>query len=212
VKPPGGPDEGQAGEAQPAEAPVPELETMAGSVLLAWAHERLVDGAPGFYDRLAGAGLVPERERRAPRPELRVYVARQQSALLEAAWRKTGAILQALDEECTAAGARLLVVYVPSRMEVHDDAWDLVERTYRLRPGQWARDAVVRRLERLAREAGYPVLDLTPALRAADRGLLGRPYFAHDGHWTAIGHEAAAQALQAELGRLGLLPPAATSP
>lgn len=211
VKPPDTPGEAAAGEA-PAEVPQAELETALGSVLLAWAHERLVDGAPGFYDRLAAAGLVSERERRAPRPELRVYVARQQSALLEAAWRKTGAILQALNKESFAVGARLLVVYVPSRMEVHDDAWDLVERTYRLRPGQWAKGAVVRRVERIGSEAGFPVLDLTPALRAADRGLWGgRPYFAHDGHWTAIGHRAAAQALQAELDRLGFLPPP-TSP
>lgn len=186
--------------------PAPSSPTRVQSVLLSWVRERLLVGAPAFYDRLANAGLVAEREQRVPRPELRVYSVKGQGPQLDAAWNKTAAIVAALNREATVAGARLLVVYVPSRMEIHDDAWALAQSTYRLRAGQWARQAVVRRLEQCARESGYPVLDLSSALKAADRGWRGRPYFAHDGHWTAIGHRAAAQAILAELRQRGFVP------
>ena len=171
-------------------------------MLLEWASNRLEYGAPRLYDALARLGLYPPHERRVPRPELRVY-RRPLPDELEHAWRTTAALLQALRREVELDGARLAVVYVPSRMEVHDDAWAASLRTY-TREDAWVRDGVLARLRTLGRDGGYPVVDLTPALRAADRGWRGRPYFESDGHWTALGHRAAAQSLAQALAGLGL--------
>jgi hypothetical protein len=49
------------------------------------------------------------------------------------------------------------------------------------------------------------VLDLTPALREADRPL-GGTYYEYDGHWTAVGHRAAAMAIREWLTAQGWLP------
>jgi len=49
----------------------------------------------------------------------------------------------------------------------------------------------------VGRGLGVPFLDLTPALRRADHGVLGGPYYVYDGHWNAHGHRVAAE----EVGR-----------
>lgn len=73
-----------------------------------------------------------------------------------------------------------------------------VERAYE-------RSEVARRLREIASRTGVPFLDLTPDLREAERGW-GSPYYTHDGHWNALGHDVAARAVEGELGRLGWLP------
>jgi hypothetical protein len=126
---------------------------------------------------------------------------------IEGAWQKTEALLDLLNREVDAQGARLLVVYVPSKMEVQERSWELTKALYRLDEGQWDRGAVARRLTRIGGSRGFPVLDLTTAMREADRGLWGAPHFTYDGHWTAIGHAVAARETEAFLSRLGWLPP-----
>jgi Tfp pilus assembly protein PilN len=63
---------------------------------------------------------------------------------------------------------------------------------------KWDRRAVARRLAVLGRQAGFPVADLTAALRRADEPA----YFVYDGHWTAAGHRAAARAVRQRLREL----------
>jgi hypothetical protein len=180
----------------------PEQSSPEGSALLEWIGERLWTSAPRLYDALASARLWEPMRRVAPRTELRVYGVRR-IEVLEEAWLKTEAILRTFRDEVTASGARFLVVYVPSRMEVQDDSWNLTQALYR--DVQFERDAVARRLRGLGERNDFAVLDLTQAVRAADRGLLGRPYFRFDGHWTARGHAAAAGALHTFLNERGWL-------
>ncbi len=190
---------------KPTRPPVPaEDETVAGSALAEWLEERLWMGAPRVYNLLARSGLW---EPIAPQPirlELRVF-STIPVAEVEDAWAKTAAVFRALAREVVQDGGRLLVAYVPSRMEVQDDSWRLSEILYGFEERRWDRTLVAARLQRLGQQDGYPVLDLTAALRRADRGLLGRPYFAHDGHWTAIGHSAVAREIHEKLVDLGWL-------
>jgi lysophospholipase L1-like esterase len=186
-------------------APAPTPPPVRGSAALEWARDRLARGAPRAYNRLARLGLWEPLGGDEPEPQMRVYKKRQQP-MVEAAWERTDAILRALEAETRRHGHRLLVAYVPSRMEVSDRDWHLTRLAYSLDERQWDRGLVARRVAEIGASAGFPVLDLTPPLRAAT-GALGEPYFLYDGHWNALGHRAAAEAVAAELVRLGWAPP-----
>lgn len=178
-------------------------ETPRGSALLRWVGGHVEARAPQLYDRLAPWGLWPEHTRRRARLELRVYESSPEPEL-EPAWTTTAGVLTALRREVEQDGAQLVVVYVPSRLEVHDDAWAGSLRAY-LGSERWSRQAVVARLRRLAQRGGYGLIDLTPALRQVDRGWGQRPYFITDGHWTALGHRTAASAVHEALVAQGYL-------
>ena len=124
---------------------------------------------------------------------------------IESAWRSTARIIEALHREVRSDRAGLLVAYIPSRMEVRDGDWQLTVLRHDLNEPVWDRGLVARRLSGIASEAGVPFLDLTPDLLEAERGW-GSPYYTHDGHWNALGHAVAAQAVERELRRLGWLP------
>lgn len=169
-----------------------------GSALYAWVRDRFWYRAPRAYDVFARFGFWPPLPRLAQRLELRVF---QKAVIpeIEDAWGKTAAILGALSREVGSRGQHLLVVYVPSRMEVDDRSWELSQTLYAMDADGWDRALVAARLEGVGRELDVPVLDLTGALRKADRGWRTRPYFTYDGHWTSLGHETAAREIETEL-------------
>ena len=175
----------------------PAMETPGanGSALLEWVRERLWYGAPGAYDLVARLGLWPPMPRMDTRLELRVYERRKVDPI-EDAWAKTAAILAALDGEARSRGARLLIVHVPSRLEIDDRTWRLSRRLYGWSATGWDPGQVARRLEDIGAQAGIPVLDLTEPLRRASKGWGGEPYFTYDGHWTVRGHRVAAGEVQ----------------
>jgi hypothetical protein len=178
-----------------------------GSVAFGWARDRLARGAPRAYNALArlhlwkplGGDTVEQGD------QLRVYKRRRQ-APIEEAWTLTAQILEALAREAMASGSRFAVVYVPSRMEVSDRDWELTRLSYGMEEGVWDRTLVARRVEDIGRQAGFPVLDLTPALRAATGRFSGEPYLLYDGHWNDRGHRAAADAVEAFLKVQGWTP------
>ena len=184
-----------------------------GSVALEWARDRLARGAPRAYNRLAvlrlweplGGDTVEKGD------QLRVYKRRRQPEI-EEAWTQTAAILQSLAREVRNHGSRFGVVYVPSRMEVSDRDWELTKVSYGLDESVWERGLVARRVQEIGREGGFPVLDLTPALRQATGPLVGEPYLLYDGHWNARGHRAAADAVASFLRTDALVPACAPAP
>jgi hypothetical protein len=190
---------------EPAEDRGPEPEPPpSGSVLFAWVRDRLMRGAPTAYNRLARTGIWEPIRVVPPRVELKVYK-RKPTPEIELAWEVTRKILEALRDEVSGHGARLVLVYVPSRMEVNDRDWELTRIRYGL-DEKWERGLVLERLRSIAVGAGLPLLDLTPALRLEDHGLRGGPYYRYDGHWNALGHRTAAGELKTFLDRLRLLP------
>jgi hypothetical protein len=200
----------EVGEPEPAEArPAEPVPRHSGSALFAWVRERLLRGAPRAYDALARVGIWDPIRVVPPRVELKVYK-RKPTPEIEGAWEATRRILEALRDEVASHGARLVVVYVPSRMEVSDRDWELTRIRYGM-DEKWERGLVVERLGGIAGPAGIPLLDLTPALRREDGAFAG-PYYRHDGHWNALGHRVAASELEAFLQRLELLPACAKGP
>jgi lysophospholipase L1-like esterase len=168
------------------------------SVLLEWTRERLMQGAPRAHDALAALGLWPAIAAAPPFPELGVF-RDPPSPEIKGAWDATARILEALEREARGQGARLLLAYVPSRMEVRDSDWELTRRRYRLGQGRWNPGAAAARLAQISGEAGIPLVDLTPALRRVERGIFGGPYYREDLHWNRTGHRVAAQELVAFL-------------
>jgi len=158
-----------------------------GSALLAWVRERLWYGAPRAHDAVARLGLWGPMPQLPIRLELRVYQ-RSRVPEIEAAWEKTAAILAALARETESHGARLVVLGVPSRLEVDEKSWDLTRTLYRVDDSVWDRGQVMRRLAAIGHSASFPVLDLTEPLRRAYSGFGARPYYTYDGHWTPSGH------------------------
>ena len=190
----------------PAATPAEGHDGESWSALVRWLQERLWFGAPRAYNVLGRLGLWPANRPRGARLEFRVYE-RRRIPEIEGAWEKTAGLLAELNREVASHGARLLVAYIPSRMEVNDRAWQLTRERDGLEAEDWDRGLVARRLEEIGRAARVPVLDLTAALRRTDHGFLGGPYYTYDGHWNARGHQVAAEEVGRFLREQAWLPP-----
>jgi hypothetical protein len=175
-----------------------------GSAALAWAAERLLSGAPRVYDLLARLRLWPPRGPLRAGAELLVY-SRDPPSEVKDAWAQTVNVLRALRDEAAAHAARIVVVYVPSKMEVSDADWELTKLRYGVDERTWDRGQVARWLIGAGHALEVPVLDLTAALRRQQRGTRAA-YHARGGHWNAVGHATAALEVEGFLRQSGLLP------
>lgn len=144
------------------------------------------------------SGLFHERDGR----DVRIYFEYKSHRLSKketVALGTLGRILGKAGELCQGQGARLLVVFVPSKDRVYLDRTRFAANA---EPLHWGRNDLPLRLEGLVRrvdpEADF--LDLTPAFRArAARGEV--LYFPQDSHWSPLGHTVAASAIAARLRR-----------
>ncbi len=184
--------------------PAMQAPAASGSALVEWVRERLWYGAPEAYDFAARLGLWRSMPRMDTRLELRVYERRRVEPV-EDAWAKTAAILAELDAQARSRSARLLLAYVPSRLEIDERTWRLTRRLYGWDEAGWDRGRVAQRLKEAGAQAGIPVLDLTEALRRANEAGGPQPYFTYDGHWSAVGHRVAAEEVQRFLSSQGWL-------
>ena len=177
-----------------------------GSAFKALLSERLVMGAPTHYNRLARSGLWAPLEPDAIPDELRAYKARGQLGEFDEAWARTAEILKSLGDVARARHAAPVLVHIPARFEISERDWQLTLLRYGIDPQAWDRGLVRRKLEEVASSTGWTFLDLTPALRAATTPLGEEPYLRYDGHWNALGHDAAARATLTFLRERKLLP------
>ena len=182
--------------------------TPEGSALLSWLQDRLETGAPGSYNALSRFGLWAPLRSLEPPTQLKVYKRRLPDEI-EKGWVQTDAILGGLARDVRAKGARLMIAYIPSRMEVNDRDWELNRIRYTMDDDRWDRGLVQKRLREMSEKRGIPVLDLTPALRQAERGVFGGPYYNRDGHWNSLGNEIAAREVDRFLTERGWTRPCA---
>lgn len=193
---------------RPRPAPSPAAddarESGSASALVGFLKERLWFGAPALFNRLGRLGLWPPNRPVGARLELRVYQ-RREIPEIEGAWQKTDALVRQMGQEVADSGARLLLAYIPSAMEVDDRSWRISQEKNEMRTPDWERGLPLRRVRDIAARAGVAFLDLSQPLREVDHGLLGGPYYPQDGHWNALGHRTAAAAVARELDRRGWL-------
>jgi hypothetical protein len=182
-------------------AAAPRLHGSAGA---RWVRARLAASAPGLYDALARMRFWSPLPRGGPPLELQVY-ARDPPREIDRAWEFTEHLLAALRRQTSSDGARLVVLYVPSKMEVSERDWEITRRRYGVDDTVWDRRRLASLLARAGARIGFPVIDPTAELRAADRGWRGGPYHSGGGHWNAQGHEIVARRLDQFLTHEGWL-------
>jgi hypothetical protein len=180
--------------AEPFRASGPAPPRLHGMAAARWVRARLAASAPGLYDLLARLRFWSPLPRGEPPLELQIY-ARRPPPEIDRSWEFTEHLLDALQRETARAGARLVVVYVPSKMEVSERDWEITRRRYRVDDTVWDRGRLASLLARAGRRIGFPVIDPTPELRAADHGWRGGPYHSGGGHWNALGHRVVAERL-----------------
>jgi hypothetical protein len=120
------------------------------------------------------------------------------------AWLATRRLILEMDQVARAAGARLVVVLVPTDFQVDPRALAAALAAY---PGlELDPLRINRELGAFAAGAGIPLLDPTAALAAEQAA--GRPvyYAVEDRHWNAAGHALVTRLLAEFLDAEGLLP------
>jgi hypothetical protein len=187
----------------PAAAPPAPSPGRPTSYLLEFVKDHLERTSAPAYDRLAHLGLWAPLRKLPMNDELRLYHVPEMGHL-RPAWSAFTWTLQSLANAVAESGGRLAIAYVPSRMEVSTQTWELTRVRYDL-DGSFDRSAVASRVTYIAQRLGLPVLDLTAALTRAD-GMFRPTYFQTDSHWNARGQRVAGEALSAFVAERSLLP------
>ena len=185
-----------------AAAPSPRAEPPA-SYLLELVKDGLEGASARTYNRLARLGLWDPLRKLPMNEELQLYRV-PELGHLRPAWSAFTWTVQTLSRDTAGAGARLVLAYVPSRMEVSPRVWERTQERYEV-DDTFQRDAVADRLRQITGRLGVPMLDLTEALARAESPF-SPTYYQSDSHWNPRGQDVAAQALTEFLAARGLVP------
>jgi SGNH hydrolase-like domain, acetyltransferase AlgX len=102
-------------------------------------------------------------------------------------WSITQALLRKMNQEAVQHGARLMVLYVPTRIELSPAEWSSAHLPSDYDPG-----VVVRRLTKICQVEGIPYLDPSDRFTAVGTS---RMYYPRDPHWNAAGHRLVGETL-----------------
>ncbi|MFL6279766.1 MAG: SGNH/GDSL hydrolase family protein [Vicinamibacterales bacterium] len=101
-------------------------------------------------------------------------------------------VVQQIDQEGRASGARTAVMLMPARFQVNDEDYGHLRDAVSQAGGILVRDAAGERIDGALRDLPVPRFDALPALRAAGADA----FFLHTVHLTPRGHEVVAAALE----------------
>ncbi len=126
-------------------------------------------------------------------------LARDQDQRLRDSWRLAEALLEAIRDAAAGAGAGLVLLVVPDRLQVDEALWEETVDAYDLDAERFDRDLPSRLLAGIGERLGIIVVDPSRELRDSIRN--GRDVFiGEDPHWNPTGHEIAARVLAETLG------------
>lgn len=151
-----------------------------------------VKGNHSLYSLAIKVGMAPK-----PSPmlgwaswgpaEFGVYEASDRTSFRRA-WAITQDLLRRMKQETAQRGARFVVFYVPTRVELSPEEWKNSQIPANFDPYE-----VDNRLEEICKIEGVEYIDPSERFRAAikNRSL----YYLHDPHWNAAGHRLAGEIL-----------------
>jgi hypothetical protein len=116
---------------------------------------------------------------------------------MKEAYRVSGDLLKQVREEAVSRGIRLLVVLIPTELEVYPGKFEQEVRHQGADPSRFDLELPSKRWSDLAQAAGLPVLDLFPVFRAHASGPY--LYMSLDGHLTVAGNRVAGEAIAGAL-------------
>jgi hypothetical protein len=198
------------GNAYPTTSPLPvrnllrksQLFLMLESLVMRGVMRKFKGGAADEPDEGAAAGPVPVSDvyLKIARQNLPVFL-KNPDPRTAALWTEAEGYLKRIDEVCRAAGVSWMLVLIPDETQV--DPAVRAQVLTGLGAPAWAYDfdGPQKRLQALADQAGVPVLDLLPVLRAAHRPE-ARLYQPNDTHWNAEGNLVAGRALAGAISEL----------
>jgi hypothetical protein len=141
-----------------------------------------------------------------PRMEWAAYFHAAPDFMVDATER-TRSALSALKDECARLDADLLMVPIPNKATIHDDALQGIRKAITVAPDMWSPEQPVDTYLALASDLGIASLDVRANFR--ERAALGeRLYFPIDWHLNPEGNRAFAEYLNAELNARGAFPAA----
>ncbi len=150
----------------------------------------------GFYDR-SGLSLKGQYLET-------VSLAEWPAEVTKGAWPAGRRALREIRDWAQEQGVRYLVVLVPSKHQVDDEAWKRYQRAWGLPASEFERDRGQRIVLEYLASLGVPTIDLLPEFRT--RASVGKQlYFKVDRHWTSTGHRLAARIIDRDLRRRGWL-------
>jgi hypothetical protein len=120
------------------------------------------------------------------------------------AWRDTGDVLAALRDDAAAAGARLALMTVPSKLQVNATYQAAVAAAYPSLAPDLDRPHAV--LAEICARQSIPLRDLLPDFREAKAAGQVLNHQRGDSHWNPAGHHLAAKRMAAWLCEQGLVP------
>jgi len=107
---------------------------------------------------------------------------------LKRIWGVTQALLRRMKEETDKRKVKLVVFYVPEKMEVYPDEWTSSHIPPQYDPGEVARNLV-----RICRAEDIPYIE--PSERFREVAQKSRLYYKYDIHWNPAGHRLAGEML-----------------
>lgn len=125
------------------------------------------------------------------------------------AWQVTGKVLAIMRDTVTADGAKFIVLAWPFDCDIDQDCRKRLLKQYGTVPPSFSPFKPGQRLKEIADSANIQFDSLAPYMQAyRDRQHLQWPYYSFtcDPHYSALGHEVAAEAIVQILGEHQLLP------
>lgn len=148
--------------------------------------------------RQAWTGRVALSEWRPDRSYLNLCVAAN-SAEAQADWEETYRLVKQLRDEVAAQGGRLLVVTIPTRIDVELDVRQRWEREHLDQAGRLDFARPTRDASEMLDQLGIAHLSLLEPLRAEHARLDAPLYYPHDGHLNSRGNARVAEHVAAWL-------------
>lgn len=167
-------------------------EPFRGSHLLEFVKDRVERSSARTYNRIAALGVWEPLRTLPQNEEINLYRV-PPFGHLNAVWSAYTWTVESLNRLAQSNQTRLVIAYIPSRMEVSDSDYEVTEARYGVDASNFSRTVVRDRVSEIAERLEIPFLDFTPALK--ERTSAFRPvYFPTDSHWNARGQAAAAEA------------------